>query len=325
MPRSFRISVETGDAFACDADVLVLKYAQNLYGVDKAAYGLLTKAGVKLQLPIEGAFALTDTRRSMRPKSALFVGVVTLQNFSYLQIRDFARHALEFLADTGCNAQSVALTVHGPGYGLDELEAFRSEFAGVVDAATNGNVPEALNSVVFIEADPRRATRLQRSLTQLCPRGVVVVDDGGALETKAQTALRTVGYASSSKSHVFVAMPFAPEMDDVFHYGIQGAVNAAGLLCERADLSSFTGDVVNWVKTRISSASLVIADLSSANPNVYLEVGYAWGREVPTVLLARDEHELKFDTKGHRCILYRSIKNLEDLLSKELRTLPDRH
>lgn len=113
-------------------------------------------------------------------------------------------------------------------------------------------------------------------------------------------------------------MPFAPEMDDVFHYGIQGAVNTAGLLCERADLAPFTGDVVDWVKNKISSASLVIADLSSANPNVYLEVGYAWGREIPTVLLARDANELKFDTKGQKCILYKSIKNLEDLLSKEL-------
>jgi hypothetical protein len=32
-------------------------------------------------------------------------------------------------------------------------------------------------------------------------------------------------------------MPFAPEYDDLFHYGIQGAVHAAGFLCERADLA----------------------------------------------------------------------------------------
>ena len=50
---------------------------------------------------------------------------------------------------------------------------------------------------------------------------------------------------------------------------------AAGYLCERAYMSSFTGDVLSWVKERIDSAVLLVADLSGANPNVYLEVGYA--------------------------------------------------
>ena len=54
--------------------------------------------------------------------------------------------------------------------------------------------------------------------------------------------------SSRGKPLVFVAMPFAEEFADRFHYGISGAVNAAGFLCERADLASFTGDVIAWVK-----------------------------------------------------------------------------
>ncbi len=65
-------------------------------------------------------------------------------------------------------------------------------------------------------------------------------------------------------------MPFDESMDDLFHYGIQGAVKASGFLCERADFVSFTGDVMNWVKRRIEGATLVVADLSTSNPNVYL-------------------------------------------------------
>jgi hypothetical protein len=86
-------------------------------------------------------------------------------------------------------------------------------------------------------------------------------------------------------------MPFAPEFDDHFHYGIQQAVNAAGYLCERADLATFAGDVITWVKERIDTC-LLAADLSTANPNMYLEVGYAWGKGIPTVLLARDATDL---------------------------------
>jgi hypothetical protein len=116
-------------------------------------------------------------------------------------------------------------------------------------------------------------------------------------------------------------MPFAEEYADRFHYGISGAVNAAGFLCERADLASFTGDVVTWVKERIDNAALVVADLTSANPNVYLEVGYAWGRGVNTVLLVAHGDELKFDVRAQRCWIFRSIRHLEELLTAELTSL----
>ncbi len=102
-------------------------------------------------------------------------------------------------------------------------------------------------------------------------------------------------------------MPFKEEMDDVFHYSIHSAIRDAGLVCERADLSAFTGNILQWVRERIKSATLVVADLSEANPNVYLEVGYAWGCGVPTILLARDAAELRFDVQGHRCLLYKRI------------------
>ena len=61
--------------------------------------------------------------------------------------------------------------------------------------------------------------------------------------------------------------------------------------------------------------------LKSENRNVYLEVGYAWGCGKPTVLLVRDEGELKFDVRGQRCLVYRSIRNLEEQLRKELNGL----
>ena len=80
---------------------------------------------------------------------------------------------------------------------------------------------------------------------------------------------------------------------------------------------------MQWVRDRITSATLVIADLSDANPNVYLEVGYAWGRGVPTILLVRDTKQLKFDVSGQRCLVYRNIKNLEEVLRTELEKLKE--
>jgi len=54
------------------------------------------------------------------------------------------------------------------------------------------------------------------------------------------------------------------------------------------------------VKKRIPSAALVVADLSTANPNVYLEVGHAWGCGKPTILTVRQTEDLKFDDAAER-------------------------
>lgn len=324
MAPDIGIVVELGDALAIQADVLALKYANNLYGVDRAVVDALAGQvpDIRQRLPDPPGFYITATGGTIAASNVLFVGVGPLRQFGYGEIRAFARKVLEALAGETLQAVHVALTVHGPGYGLDETEAFESEVAGLLDAINSGHFPAGLKRLTIVEVDAGRARRLATLLDKLLPVG-----PGGSRVRAARPLadvpdrMRSVGYDSLNKPHIFVAMPFAEEMDDVFHYGIQGAVNAAGFLCERADLSSFTGDVIDWVKSRIASASLVVADLSNANPNVYLEVGYAWGCGRPTVLVVRDTSQLKFDVRGQRCLPYKKIKDLEASLRAELENL----
>lgn len=324
MNRSLKLSVVAGNAFAIKGDVLVLKYAQDLYGLDLAVHARLRQNGFILTLPEADEDVIVEARGALVVTNIQFVGVKPLRQFNYSEIRNFARRSLASLARKIPTARDIVFTIHGPGYGLDEMEAFKSEVAGLVEAVTVGAFPKSIESITFVEADHGRASRISGSLKRLFPTGYLPIDGYGsisALTAESQDILRTVGYTSAGKPHVFVAMPFAAEMDDIYHYGIQGAANAAGLLCERADLSAFTGDVMERVKARISSAKLVVADLSSANPNVYLEVGYAWGCRVPTVLLVKEANDLKFNVKGQRCIVYKSIKQLEEALRNELAAL----
>jgi hypothetical protein len=323
--RRIRIEVHQGDVLSFPADVLALKYAQDLYGADRSVYEQLSDTGNKPDsLPEIDAFKLIRTQGAIAAETVLFVGVVPLNHFGYQQIREFGRDVLDSLARLAPHIEHLALTIHGPGYGLDEVEAFESEVAGVVDAIVTQDCPANLKQVSFVERNPGRAERLREVLAELIPGGMlgpkgVVLD---SLAEQPRETLRTAGYTSAAKPSVFVAMPFADSMNDVFHYGIQGAVKSAGFLCERADLTSFVGDVMEWVKQRICGATFVIADLTTANPNVYLEVGYAWGCGRPTVLLVRDTAaELKFDVKGQRCLVYKSIKHLEEILGKELEAL----
>jgi len=321
-----RIEMLQGDATAVEADVLALKYAQARYGLDAYVAQRLCEAGHSEDemSPRPGGFRLLPGVAGVAAKSILFVGVEPLWDFEYNEIRAFARKVLSSLAGQQPDAQRLIVTVHGPGYGLDEDEAFESQLAGFLDAMETSDTPEHLEVITFVERNKGRALRLQESLGQIVPPGTLDQRDSGILgaaKPETRERLRAAGYASASKAHVFVAMPFSDDLEDVYHYGIRNAVKSAGLLCERADLSSFTGDVITWVRERIRTASLVIADLSGANPNVYLEIGFAWGCGIPTILLAQHSSELRFDVQGHRCLMYKKIKDLEEKLGAELKEL----
>lgn len=322
--QGVKITVEQGEVQEYRSDVLVLKYAQALYGADAAVARLLGIFRDPGALPSPGDTRLVSSEGRLAADRVLFVGVPSQAHFGYGDIRAFARAALRTLAAVAQQAATVTMTVHGVGFGLDESEAFRAQVAGLADAITRGEFPRGLASLTIVEQDPGRAERLGALLKQLMPHGGIPVGSRRELrelDYSAPKEFGSVGYASGQKPHVFVAMPFVKEMEDHYHYGIAPTVRDHGFLCERADQDTFVGDVLDRVKDRISTASLVVADLSASNPNVYLEVGYAWGCGRPTLLLVRDPGELKFDVRGQRCLVYQSIRDLEEQLRKELHGL----
>jgi len=321
------ISIVQGDALGVAADVLVVKYAGALYGVDAQLAGRLAANALPhapIALPAPGEVTTVETHGLIGAASAAFVGVPSLHTFGYADIRAFARRALAVLAERAPHARVLAFTLHGVGFGLDETEAFRAELAGFVEALQEGLHPAALQRIVVVDRDAGCVQRLQRQLAEIFPHGsgVLRASTPQLANVLQADALRTAGADSGAKPRVFVAMPFAPEFDDRYHYGIHAAVRAAGYLCERSDQASFTGDVLDWVRRRIDTAELLVADLTGANPNVYLEVGYAWGRKLPTVLLASQQSDLRFDVQGQRCLVYgNSIRTLEQRLTQELHAL----
>lgn len=275
----------------------------------------------RLALPQPADHLLISAPEGAAAKNLVFLGVQELHRFHYKEIRDFGRRALTTVADLQ-DAREITLTLHGAGYGLDEDEAFDSEVAGVIDALRLRQVPPSLKYVTFAEISPARAERMRRALRRLLPDpGTGRDGDSPSTRPNAELTehLRSVGYDSLAKRHAFVAMPFNGTLDDHFYYAIKPAVQSVGLLCERVDQQNFTGDVVSYMTARISSSSLLVADVSEPNPNVYLEIGFAWGRAIPTVLLCSNNcKEIAFDIRGQRLIKYGLIRDLELKLKSEL-------
>jgi hypothetical protein len=82
------------------------------------------------------------------------------------------------------------------------------------------------------------------------------------------------------------------------------------------DQSVFAGSIVDRIMDGIQNAQFVVADLTLEKPNVYLEVGYAWGMNKPVILVAREGQRLHFDLSHHKCLFYKTIGKLAESLEQ---------
>ncbi|HEU0028512.1 MAG TPA: hypothetical protein VFQ25_15485 [Ktedonobacterales bacterium] len=332
--RQVEYVITQGNATTFVADVLALKYARAFHGADKAVSQKLESVGISVSRmqPEEGSSALVRGNDAVGAAHVLFIGVSALGTFRYEQIRAFARDALTITMREVPGAREIAMTPHGTGYGLDEVESCLSQFEGCLDALLDGRVGPQLSGIrriTLVALNSERVTRLRDALGKRVKKsdarvgarqqtnGVFVLDI-----PEISNATSRQASATAKRGHAFVAMPFSDRMKDVFYYGIQGPIRDAGLICERMDYESFTGDIVQRLRERIASASVIVADLTGANPSVYLEVGYAWGKDRPVLLVADiSEGEVAFDVRGHKRIMYSGIRDLEEKLGAELTAL----
>lgn len=315
IPESIEIAVEVGDVLQFRGDVLVLKYAQAFYGADWAVSNALTPGRGESFTPDVGDYVITGSKDKLPYNEVLFVGTVSLNLFDYAQIRLFSRQSLGILSHEAPSTRHVAMTIHGVGAGLDETECFLAQLAGILDAIYENKYPRLLERISIVERDEARAMRLRRHLLDYIRGGRILPKAKDATSTAQSHLLDDVGAGSRSKRHVFVAMPFSEEFEDVYVFGISEPVNDSGYLSERVDMRSLTGDILSRIKERIETAHLVIADLTGADPNVYLGVGYAWGRQRPTLLIVKkDTDQLKFDVQGQKAIVYKNINDLKKQL-----------
>jgi hypothetical protein len=278
-------------------------------------------------------YTYLDTHGVIAAPKVLYVGVPQLHQLAYLHLAEFARRSLEIISAKEEFARTIAMTLHGPGFGLDEREALLAQTAGILQALRAGRISRALEHIFIVEIDPSRCERLRSAISErFADESYATEVKDGTFRLSSTTLLSTTASAEISslapsvndadtKPYVFVAMPFDQTFDDTYHYGIQAAAHSNNLLCERIDAQSFTGDVLAQIKKKIGKAAVLIADLSSSDPNVYLEVGYAWANGCPVVLLTKQIQEMRFDTRGQRCLQYESIKNLETQLTAELSQL----
>lgn len=316
------ISVRCADVANVPADLLVLKYARSLHGADQAVAARLSQHGICREsdiAPGSGEHVLMETGAALAAERTLFLGVPRLREFQYREMTQFARRAVEVIDREQLPVRTLSTTVHGAGYGLDVAEALRSLLFGFQQGLAMSPLPD-LERIVFVERNSRRCEQLQSLL-----EGVEIVSaphaaTPGRPDVTDATATLNVGTRPAAepagKKRVFVAMPFVEDFEDVYQFGIYATIRKCGYICEKVDESVFAGNIVDRIMDGIRDAEFVVADLTLEKPNVYLEVGYAWGMNKPVLLVARDGQRLHFDLSHHKCLFYKTIGKLAEGLEK---------
>ena len=124
------------------------------------------------------------------------------------------------------------------------------------------------------------------------------------------------------KEYCFVIQPYdGGDFDNRYDDIIKPALESCGIEAYRVDRDPYVEIAVSVIEERIRDATLVIAEISVDNPNVWFELGYAMALEKPVIMLCDNMYrtgKFPFDISHRNVLVYRSgsIRDFKDCLEK---------
>ena len=131
--------------------------------------------------------------------------------------------------------------------------------------------------------------------------------------------------AGQLQTYVYVIMPLLEIWSEAVWNTIRATMLELGYACVRAD-EQRGQNVMEDIRRGLSSAALVIADVTGRNCNVYFELGFADALHRRIILLTQDPADVVFIAKEYRYILYsapsqpRALRREMHKLAAELRS-----
>ncbi|MBA7664682.1 hypothetical protein ES703_72743 [subsurface metagenome] len=125
-----------------------------------------------------------------------------------------------------------------------------------------------------------------------------------AAKVRPVVKLPSVEEQAPDRPYVFVLMPFDEKFDDIYYFGIRGAVEDANMICDRADEILHAGGLIERIVEQIYRADILVADMTDHNPNVLYEVGIAHTLGKTVALVVQDVNQIPFDLRNKNHIVY---------------------
>ena len=120
---------------------------------------------------------------------------------------------------------------------------------------------------------------------------------------------------------VFIIMSFQGEGMKEVLAAIKQECTALGLNASRADDDAGSNFVIIRIGQQLEEAELIICDLTHERPNVYFELGYAYGignGGNRVLLIAKERTDLHFDIRSFNVHEYSSPETLQAILRRNL-------
>lgn len=136
---------------------------------------------------------------------------------------------------------------------------------------------------------------------------VVDISSDEATTSAPSERIKKLGKAAnvSASDTCFVMQPFAAPLGDYYEKVYKPAIEKAGLKPIRADADIFgAGKIMDQVWEGIKAAKVLVAEMTTRNPNVFYELGLAHALKKPVVLVSSREDDVPFDLQHIRVIYY---------------------
>lgn len=133
---------------------------------------------------------------------------------------------------------------------------------------------------------------------------------------------------STEPPRAFVVMQFTSPYNELYTEVVRPICSELGVRAIRGDETFGPGLIIADVTRQIDEATVVIAEITPSNPNVYYELGYAHARSKPTILIAdRQLDKLPFDVSPFRTLFYENSidgkRRVEEGLRRHLKAVLD--
>jgi hypothetical protein len=109
---------------------------------------------------------------------------------------------------------------------------------------------------------------------------------------------------SNSLPTCFVISPFGEPYDTYFVAVVKPALDECKVLAIRGDSPFRPTSIMDDIWKDIQASTLLIAELTTRNPNVFYELGLAHALSKPVILLSETIDDVPFDLRAIRVILY---------------------
>ena len=124
------------------------------------------------------------------------------------------------------------------------------------------------------------------------------------------------------KEYCFVIQPYdGGDFDNRYDDIIKPALESCGVEAYREDRDPYVEIAISVIEERIQDATLIIAEISMDNPNVWFELGYAMALGKPVIMLCDSMYrseKIPFDISHRNVLIYRSgsIRDFNDCFEK---------